>query len=62
LNVKEILKLLKEDGWYLVRTKGAHKQFKHHTKKGLVTVSAHNLKDEIAPKTLYSILTQAGLR
>jgi predicted RNA binding protein YcfA (HicA-like mRNA interferase family) len=62
MNVKDILKLLKEDGWYLVRTNGAHKQFKHSSKKGLVTVSCHSLKDELATGTLYSIFRQAGLR
>jgi predicted RNA binding protein YcfA (HicA-like mRNA interferase family) len=45
LRVKDILKKLQDDGWYEVRQKGSHKQFKHPTKKGLVTVSYHKLPD-----------------
>ena len=60
MKVREVLKLLKDDGWYLVVTEGSHRQFKHPTKSGRVTVSGH-LRDDIHPKTLKSILTQAGL-
>ncbi|MBN1429714.1 MAG: type II toxin-antitoxin system HicA family toxin [Anaerolineae bacterium] len=56
MTVREILKLLKEDGWYLVATKGSHRQFKHPSKLGRVTVSGHP-SDDIHPKTLKSILT-----
>ncbi len=61
MKVREILKLLKEDGWYLVTTEGSHRQFKHPEKPGRVTVSGHP-SDDIHPKTLKSILTQAGLK
>jgi predicted RNA binding protein YcfA (HicA-like mRNA interferase family) len=61
MKVREILKLLKQDGWYLVTTVGSHRQFKHPTKSGRVTVSGHP-GDDIHPKTLKSILTQAGLQ
>jgi predicted RNA binding protein YcfA (HicA-like mRNA interferase family) len=61
MKVREILKLLKQDGWYLVTTEGSHRQFKHPTKSGRVTVSGHP-SDDIHPKTLKSILTQAGLQ
>jgi len=61
MKVREILKLLKQDGWYLVTTEGSHRQFKHPTKSGRVTVSGHP-GDDIHPKTLKSILTQAGLQ
>ncbi|HYH86684.1 MAG TPA: type II toxin-antitoxin system HicA family toxin [Pyrinomonadaceae bacterium] len=60
MKVREILKLPKGDGWYLVVTEGSHRQFKHPAKPGRVTVSGH-LRDDIHPKTLKSILTQAGL-
>lgn len=60
MKVREILKLLKEDGWYLVTTEGSHRQFKHPGKLGRVTVSGHP-SDDIHPKTLKSIMTQAGL-
>jgi len=61
MKVREILKALKEDGWYLVTTEGSHRQFKHPSKPGRVTVSGHP-SDDIHPKTLKSILTQAGLK
>ncbi len=58
--VKEIIKLIESDGWYLARTKGDHRQFKHPTKKGKVTVPG-KLSDDIDPNTAKSILNQAGL-
>lgn len=56
---KEIIKLLQDDGWYLVRTRGDHHQFKHPTKKGLTTVQ-HPKKD-LDAKVVRSIFKQAGL-
>ena len=61
MKIRDMLKLLKGDGWYLVTTEGSHRQFKHPTKPGRVTVSGHPSED-IHPKTLRSILTQAGLK
>lgn len=60
MTAKEILKILKKDGWYEVNTVGSHIQLKHSTKPGRVTVPAH--KGDIAPGTLNSILKQAGLK
>ena len=57
--VKEVIDLLKADGWYLVAQKGSHRQFKHPTKKGRVTVNSKpsvTLEQEI----LNSIWKQAG--
>ena len=61
MKVKQIIKLIEQDGWYLARTKGSHRQYKHQTKIGLVTVPG-KLSDELAPGTLNSILKQAGLK
>jgi predicted RNA binding protein YcfA (HicA-like mRNA interferase family) len=61
VNVRDVLKLLRRDGWSLVTTVGSHRQLKHTTKPGRVTVSGHP-SDDIHPKTLKSILTQAGLK
>lgn len=61
MEVKEILDCLKADGWYLARTKGSHRQFKHLTKRGVVTVSG-KLSSDVAPGTLKSILTQSRLK
>lgn len=60
MNVREILQFLKDDGWYVDRTKGSHRQLKHPTKKGTVTVAGKPRVD-IPPGTLKSILKQAGL-
>jgi predicted RNA binding protein YcfA (HicA-like mRNA interferase family) len=51
----------KADGWFLVTTEGSHRQFKHSTKPGRVTVSGHS-RDDVHPKTLKSMLSQAGLK
>ena len=61
MKIKEIIKILKKDGWFIIRTKGSHRQYKHNTKKGLVTV-AGKPSDDIAPGTLNSIYKQAGLK
>ena len=60
MKVGEVLKLLEADGWYLLATRGSHRQFKHPTKPGKVTV-AGKPSDEMAPGTLGSILRQAGI-
>ena len=60
MTVKEIIKILKKDGWYEVSQDGSHRQFKHPSKKGKVTVPVHN--GDIAKGTLNSILKQAGLK
>lgn len=61
VKVRDVLKLLRRDGWSLVTTVGSYRQLKHPTKPGRVTVSGHP-SDDIHPKTLKSILTQAGLK
>ena len=61
MKVSEVLRLLHEDGWYLVGTRGSHRQFKHRTKPGRVTV-AGKPSDDLAPGTLNSILKQSGLK
>ena len=60
MKVKEVIKRLKADGWYMVKTRGSHRQFKHPTKKGKVTV-AGKPSDEVRKGTLNSIFKQAGL-
>jgi predicted RNA binding protein YcfA (HicA-like mRNA interferase family) len=61
MKVRAVIKLIEKDGWYLARTRGSHRQYKHPTKKGLVTV-AGKPSSELAPGTLNSILKQAGLK
>jgi predicted RNA binding protein YcfA (HicA-like mRNA interferase family) len=60
MKVREVIKLLKADGWRQVRTRGSHRQFKHPAKPGRVTVAGKPSKD-VPPGTLKSILRQAGL-
>ncbi len=60
VTVAEVLRLLAEDGWYRVATRGSHRQFKHPWKPGRVTV-AGKPGERLARGTLKSILKQAGL-
>jgi predicted RNA binding protein YcfA (HicA-like mRNA interferase family) len=60
MKVRDVLKLLADDGWYLVATRGSHRQFKHAVKAGRVTVPGKP-GDDLAIGTLNSILRQAGL-
>ena len=59
--MREAIKLIEEDGWFLVATRGSHRQYKHPTKAGRVTV-AGKPSDDLAPGTLNGILKQAGLK
>jgi predicted RNA binding protein YcfA (HicA-like mRNA interferase family) len=61
MKISDIIKMIEEDGWYLVRTRGSHQQYKHPTKSGLVTI-AGKLSDDLATGTLNSIYKQAGLK
>lgn len=58
MNSKQIIKQLEADGWFLVRVKGSHHQFKHPNKSGLVTVKHPD--SDIPAGTLNSIRKQAG--
>jgi predicted RNA binding protein YcfA (HicA-like mRNA interferase family) len=60
MKVREMLRLLEDDGWHLVTTVGSHRQFKHPTKVGRVTVPGKLGKD-LPIGTERSILRQAGL-
>jgi predicted RNA binding protein YcfA (HicA-like mRNA interferase family) len=60
LKVREILELLADDDWQVVVTRGSHRQLKHPTKAGRVTVAGKR-SDDLHPKTAASILRQAGL-
>jgi predicted RNA binding protein YcfA (HicA-like mRNA interferase family) len=61
VKVREVIRLLEGDGWQLARTRGSHRQFKHPTKAGTVTVSG-KLGLDMPPGTLNSVLKQAGLK
>ena len=59
MSSKDLMKLLKKDGWYLDRVKGSHYQFKHPSKKGIVTLPYP--RKDLPKKTVESIFNQAGL-
>jgi predicted RNA binding protein YcfA (HicA-like mRNA interferase family) len=61
MKVREAIRLIEEDGWFLVATRGSHRQYKHRIKPGRVTV-AGKPSDDLAPGTMNSILKQAGLK
>jgi predicted RNA binding protein YcfA (HicA-like mRNA interferase family) len=61
VKVRDIIRLIEGDGWYLVVTKGSHRQYKHRSKLGRVTIAGHP-NDDLAPGTLNSILKQAQLK
>lgn len=61
MKVREIIRIIEEDGWWLVRTRGSHRQYKHPIKQGLVTVPGKP-GDDVAPGTQNSILKQSGLK
>lgn len=59
--VKEVIKMLEADGWYIETVRGSHRQFKHPTKKGKVTINGKK-NDVLSQFLLNSIFKQAGWR
>ena len=60
MKVRDVIKVIKADGWYQIKIEGDHRQFKHLTKTGRVTVAGHP-SQEVPPGTLVSIFKQAQL-
>jgi len=61
MKVRDLIRAIESSGWVQMRVKGSHRQFKHPTRPGLVTVAGHP-NDDIPPGTLNSIMKQAGLK
>ena len=61
MKIRDVVRMIEQDGWHAVRTKGSHRQYKHPTKPGRVTIAGQPGHD-LAPGTLNSILKQAGLK
>lgn len=61
MKVRELVALLERDGWVLVATRGSHRQYKHPTRSGRVTVPG-KLGDDVAVGTQMSVFKQAGWR
>ena len=60
MKVRDVIRRIEDDGWFLARTTGSHRQFKHATKRGTVTVAGKPSID-VPPGTLAEIWRQAGL-
>jgi predicted RNA binding protein YcfA (HicA-like mRNA interferase family) len=61
MKVRDVIRLIEQDGWFLVATRGSHRQYKHLIKPGRVTV-AGKPSDDMAPGTFNSVLKQAALK
>lgn len=61
MKVSDLLRLLENDGWFIVRQRDSYRQLHHPTKKGTVTVSG-KLSIDVPIGTLNSALKQAGLK
>lgn len=61
MKVRDIIRMIEKDGWFLARTRGSHRQYKHPKKPGLITIVGDPNHD-LAPGTLNSILKQGGYR
>jgi predicted RNA binding protein YcfA (HicA-like mRNA interferase family) len=57
---REVIRIVERDGWIQRSQVGSHRQYKHPTKKGRLTIAGHPSKD-VPPKTLKSILQQAQI-
>lgn len=60
MKVRDVIRELEKEGWFLSRQRGSHRQFHHPIKEGCVTVPGA-LGDDVAKMTLASIVRQAGL-
>ena len=61
MKIRDVIKMIEDDGWYLVATKGSHRQYKHSIKAGRVTIAGH-LNDDLASGSLNSIFKQAQMQ
>jgi len=61
MKARDVIAALEADGWVEVRSKGSHRQFKHPTKPGLITIAAHGGKD-LPIGQLRDIERKSGLR
>jgi predicted RNA binding protein YcfA (HicA-like mRNA interferase family) len=62
VTARELERAIMKAGWFRVASKGGHRQYKHLSQAGRVTIPWHkNGKDDIPPGTEKNILNQAGL-
>jgi predicted RNA binding protein YcfA (HicA-like mRNA interferase family) len=61
MKVRDVIRLIEENGWYLVAQRGSHRQFKHPEKPGKVTGAGHPSVD-MGKGRYNNTLKQAGLK
>ena len=61
MKTRDVLRIIHEDGWYLVAQHGSHRQFKHPEKRGRVTIAGHP-SEEMDEGTSKRIFKQAGIK
>jgi predicted RNA binding protein YcfA (HicA-like mRNA interferase family) len=61
MKIRDVMRMIEKDGWRFVNQTGSHRQYKHPSKPGRVTIAGHPSED-MAPGTLNAILKQAGLK
>jgi predicted RNA binding protein YcfA (HicA-like mRNA interferase family) len=61
VKVRDLITKIEADGWRQIGTKGSHRQYKHASKTGRVTIPGH-AGDDVHVGTLKSVLAQAGLK
>jgi predicted RNA binding protein YcfA (HicA-like mRNA interferase family) len=62
MKYRDLVRLLEEDGWQHVRTRGSHRIYRHKSKVGIVVVAGHTMGLEVSKGLLNEILKQAGLK
>lgn len=58
---QEILRALEEDGWVWVKSSGSHRQYRHATRAGRVTISVHGATESVGPRLWASVAERSGL-
>ena len=61
MKVRDVIRLLEQNGWVEMRSKGSHRHFKHPKEAAVITVPGNQGK-ELATGTLNAILKKAGLK
>lgn len=61
MKIRDVIKMVEADGWFIVTQEGSHRQYKHPFKKGRVTIAGKPGKD-IKAGTFNGVLKQAGLK
>lgn len=60
MKIRDLIKMIEQDGWYYIGSRGSHRQFKHPSKAGRVTVPGKG-SDDVSLLVLKSVRKQAGL-